>query len=169
MGLYEELCIKNDWIEIEETNRLPKFQPGLYINGKIFINSNLSETRKTEVLYEELAHHKLTYGNILDQSKDINRKFENYARRHGYEAALPLRIIVEAHNYGVSNLYELAEYVQLSEEYIVEILKHYKNKYGIGTHYGEYLITFDPLRVLNIKKYKKGGSLMKTENFKTNG
>ncbi|MCG1579472.1 ImmA/IrrE family metallo-endopeptidase [Staphylococcus epidermidis] len=152
MGLYEELCIKNDWIEIEETNRLPKFQPGLYINGKIFINSNLSETRKTEVLYEELAHHKLTYGNILDQSKDINRKFENYARRHGYEAALPLRIIVEAHNYGVSNLYELAEYVQLSEEYIVEILKHYKNKYGIGTHYGEYLITFDPLRVFKYKE-----------------
>lgn len=152
MGLYEELCIKNDWIEIEETNRLPKFQPGLYINGKIFINSNLSETRKTEVLYEELAHHKLTYGNILDQSKDINRKFENYARRHGYEAALPLRIIVEAHNYGVSNLYELAEYVQLSEEYIAEILKHYKNKYGIGTHYGEYLITFDPLRVFKYKE-----------------
>ncbi|MGZ9442974.1 ImmA/IrrE family metallo-endopeptidase [Staphylococcus epidermidis] len=152
MGLFEELCIRNDWIEIEETNRLPKFQPGLYINGKIFINSNLSETRKTEVLYEELAHHKLTYGNILDQSKDINRKFENYARRHGYEAALPLRIIVEAHNYGVSNLYELAEYVQLSEEYIVEILKHYKNKYGIGTHYGEYLITFDPLRVFKYKE-----------------
>ena len=150
--LYEELFIKNDWIEIEETNRLPKFQPGLYINGKIFINSNLSETRKTEILYEELAHHKLTYGNILDQSKDINRKFENYARRHGYEAALPLRIIVEAHNYGVSNLYELAEYVQLSEEYIAEILKHYKNKYGIGTHYGEYLITFDPLRVFKYKE-----------------
>ncbi|MBE7319101.1 ImmA/IrrE family metallo-endopeptidase [Staphylococcus epidermidis] len=152
MGLYEELCIKNDWIEIEETNRLPKFQPGLYINGKIFINSNLSETRKTEVLYEELAHHKLTYGNILDQSKDINRKFENYARRHGYEAALPLRIIVEAHNYGVSNLYELAQYVQLSEEHVLEILKHYKNKYGIGTHFGEYLITFDPLRVFKYKE-----------------
>jgi len=152
MGLYEELCIKNDWIEIEETNRLPKFQPGLYINGKIFINSNLSETRKAEVLFEELAHHKLTYGNILDQSKWINRKFENYARRHGYEAALPIRIIVEAHHYGVSNLYELAQYVQLSEEYIVEILKHYKNKYGIGTHYGEYLITFDPLRVFKYKE-----------------
>ena len=152
MGLFEELCIKNDWIEIEETNRLPKFQPGFYINGKIYINSNLSERRKAEVLYEELAHHKLTYGNILDQSKNINRKFENYARRHGYEAALPLRIIVEAHHYGVSNLYELAEYVQLSEEYIAEILKHYKNKYGIGTHYGEYLITFDSLRVFKYKE-----------------
>lgn len=152
MGLFEELCIKNDWIEIEETNRLPKFQPGFYINGKIYINSNLSETRKAEVLYEELAHHKLTYGNILDQSKWINRKFESYAKRHGYEAALPLRIIVEAHHYGVSNLYELAEYAQLSEEYVSDILEHYKSKYGIGTHYGNYAITFEPLRVFKYKK-----------------
>ncbi|RIN14676.1 ImmA/IrrE family metallo-endopeptidase [Staphylococcus warneri] len=152
MGLYEELCIKNNWIEIEETNRLPKFQPGFYINGKIYINSNLSETRKAEVLYEELAHHKLTYGNILDQSKWINRKFENYAKRHGYEAALPLRIIVEAHNYGVSNLYELAQYVQLSEEHVLEILEHYKQKHGIGTHYGNYSITFEPLRVYKLHR-----------------
>ncbi|WP_210130131.1 ImmA/IrrE family metallo-endopeptidase [Staphylococcus sp. GDX8P54P] len=151
MGLFEELCIKNDWIEIEETNRLPKFQPGFYINGKIYINSNLSETRKAEVLFEELAHHKLTYGNILDQSKDINRKFENYARRHGFEAALPLRIIVEAHNYGVSSLYELADYVQLSEKYIVEILGHYKQKHGLTTRYGKYVIQFEPLRVFEYK------------------
>ena len=152
MGLFEELCIKNDWIEIEETNRLPKFQPGFYINGKIYINSNLPETRKAEVLYEELAHHKLTYGNILDQSKWINRKFENYAKRHGYEAALPLRIIVEAHHYGVSNLYELAQYVQLSEEHVLEILEHYKQKHGIGTHYGDYSITFEPLRVYKLHR-----------------
>jgi len=152
LGLFEELCIKNDWIEIEETNRLPKFQPGFYINGKIYINNNLSETRKAEALYEELAHHKLTYGNILDQSKWINRKFENYARRHGYEAALPLRIIVEAYNYGVSNLYELAEYVRLSEEHVLQILEHYKNKFGIGTHYGDNVITFEPLRVYKLHK-----------------
>ncbi|MDK4214514.1 ImmA/IrrE family metallo-endopeptidase [Staphylococcus warneri] len=152
MGLFEELCIKNDCIEIEETNRLPKFQPGLYINGKIYINSYLSETRKAEVLYEELAHHKLTYGNILDQSKWINRKFENYAKRHGYEAALPLRIIVEAHNYGVSNLYELAQYVQLSEEHVLEVLEHYKQKHGIGTHCGDYAITFEPLKVYKYNK-----------------
>ncbi|MCH4384193.1 ImmA/IrrE family metallo-endopeptidase [Staphylococcus haemolyticus] len=157
MGLFEELCIKNDWIEIEETNRLPKFQPGFYINGKIYINSNLSETRKAEVLYEELAHHKLTYGNILDQSKWINRKFESYARRHGYEAALPLRIIVEAHHYGVSSLYELADYVQLSEEHVLEILEHYKQKHGIGTHYGDYSITFEPLRVFKYKKIDEKG------------
>lgn len=152
MGLYEELLIEHDYIEVKETDVMPSDLHGLWLNDLILINSNLSETRKAEVLFEELAHHKLTYGNILDQSKWINRKFESYARRYGYEAALPIRIIVEAHHYGVSNLYELAQYVQLSEEYIVEILKHYKNKYGIGTHYGEYLITFDPLRVFKYKE-----------------
>ncbi|MGZ2417160.1 uncharacterized protein DUF955 [Staphylococcus caledonicus] len=151
MGLYEELLIKHDYIDIRETDVMPNNLHGLWLDDIILINRNLSETRKAEVLYEELAHHKLTYGNILDQSKWINRKFENYARRHGYEAALPLRIIVEAHNYGVSNLYELAQYVQLSEKYIIEILEHYKNKFGIGTHYGDNVITFEPLRVFKYK------------------
>lgn len=120
------------------------------MNGKIYIRRNLSEVRKAEVLYEELAHHKLTYGNILDQSKWINRKFENYARRHGFISAVPLREIVEAYNYGVRNLYELSEYLQLSEEYILEAIEQYKKIYGIGTHYGEYSITFEPLRVFKL-------------------
>lgn len=147
MSRYEQLLAENEHIKIKDTHSLPDGYSGFYKDGIILIDKDLSETRKAEVLYEELAHHKLTYGNILDQSKWINRKFESYARRHGYEAALPLRIIVEAHHYGVSNLYELAEYVQLSEEHVLEILEHYKNKHGIYIHYGTYLIQFEPLRV----------------------
>ncbi|MBE7332937.1 ImmA/IrrE family metallo-endopeptidase [Staphylococcus haemolyticus] len=151
MGLYEKMLIEHDYIEVRETDVMPNDLHGLWLGDLILIKRNLSETRKAEVLYEELAHHKLTYGNILDQSKDINRKFENYARRHGYEAALPLRIIVEAHHYGVSSLYELADYVQLSEKYIVEILGHYKQKHGLTTRYGKYVIQFEPLRVFEYK------------------
>ncbi|MBC3134610.1 ImmA/IrrE family metallo-endopeptidase [Staphylococcus warneri] len=152
MSLYEDLVIKNMHIPIDDGIALKGNFEGFYDNGVILIDKNLPETRKAEVLYEELAHHKLTYGNILDQSKWINRKFENYAKRHGYEAALPLRIIIEAHHYGVSNLYELAQYVQLSEEHVLEILKHYKQKHGIGTHHGNYSITFEPLRVYKLHR-----------------
>lgn len=150
MGLYEKMLIEHDYIEVRETDVMPNDLHGLWLGDLILIKRNLSETRKAEVLYEELAHHKLTYGNILDQSKWINRKFESYARRHGYEAALPLRIIVEAHHYGVSSLYELADYVQLSEKYIVEILGHYKQKYGYSTRYGKYVILFEPLKVYKL-------------------
>nr|WP_249663661.1 ImmA/IrrE family metallo-endopeptidase [Staphylococcus pasteuri] len=150
--MYEDLVIKNRHIPIDDGIALKGDFEGFYDNGVILIDKNLPETRKAEVLYEELAHHKLTYGNILDQSQFNNRKFENYARRHGYESALPLRIIVEAHHYGVSNLYELAQYVQLSEEHVLEILEYYKQKHGIGTHYGDYSITFEPLRVYKLHK-----------------
>ena len=48
MGLYEDLCIANDNIEIKETSRLPNFQPGCYMNGEIFIKNNLPDTRKAK-------------------------------------------------------------------------------------------------------------------------
>ncbi|MDS3898504.1 ImmA/IrrE family metallo-endopeptidase [Staphylococcus hominis] len=152
MSRYEQLLTENEHIKIRDTHSLPDGYSGFYNDGIILIDKNLPETRKAEVLYEELAHHKLTYGNILDQSKWINRKFESYARRHGYEAALPLRIIVEAHHYGVSNLYELAEYVQLSEEHVLEILEYYKTKHGLTTRYDKYVIQFEPLRVFEYKE-----------------
>ncbi|MBO0927677.1 toxin [Staphylococcus sp. 30400_3112M30941] len=150
MSRYEKILIENDHIEVKDFVELPEGYTGFYSDGIVLIDNKLSETRKAEVLYEELAHHKLTYGNILDQSKWINRKFENYARRHGFISAVPLREIVEAYNYGVRNLYELSEYLQLSEEYILEAIEQYKKIYGIGTHYGEYSITFDPLRVFKL-------------------
>lgn len=146
MSRYEKILIENDHIEVKDFVELPEG----YSDGIVLIDNKLSETRKAEVLYEELAHHKLTYGNILDQSNFNNRKFENYARRHGFISAVPLREIVEAYNYGVRNLYELSEYLQLSEEYILEAIEQYKKIYGIGTHYGEYSITFEPLRVFKL-------------------
>ncbi|HDT6177831.1 TPA: ImmA/IrrE family metallo-endopeptidase [Staphylococcus aureus] len=152
MSNYEQLLMENQHIKIKDNVKLPKGYDGVCTDFIILIDKNLSETRKAEVLYEELAHHKLTYGNILDQSKFNNRKFENYARRHGFISAVPLREIVEAHNYGVQNLYELSEYLQLSEEYILEAIEQYKKIYGIGTHYGEYSITFEPLRVFKYKE-----------------
>ncbi|MBH4602990.1 ImmA/IrrE family metallo-endopeptidase [Staphylococcus aureus] len=152
MSNYEQLLMENQHVKIRDNVKLPIGYDGVCTDFVILIDKNLSETRKAEVLYEELAHHKLTYGNILDQSKWINRKFENYARRHGFISAVPLREIVEAYNYGVRNLYELSEYLQLSEEYILEAIEQYKKIYGIGTRYGEYSITFEPLRVFKLHR-----------------
>lgn len=156
MGMYEELLIYHDYIEVRETDVVPDNLPGLWLGDLILIKRNLSETRKTEVLYEELAHHKLTYGNILDQSTFNNRKFENYARRHGYENAISLTKIIDAYKYGVSSLYEFAEYVQLSEEHVYTVLQHYKNKFGLSTCHNGYLIRFEPLQVFKYKKLNEG-------------
>ncbi|MBV5138469.1 ImmA/IrrE family metallo-endopeptidase [Staphylococcus chromogenes] len=151
MGRYEELIISED-IDVEERSDFPSHQSGLYYEGKIYIKSNMSNAKKYETLLEELAHHKLTYGNILDQSQFNNRKFENYARRYSYETSMPLSGIVEAFKQGVHNLYELANFFEISEGHVLDCIEHYKKKYGTGTHCGNYSITFEPLRVFEVRR-----------------
>ncbi|MBV5190953.1 ImmA/IrrE family metallo-endopeptidase [Staphylococcus chromogenes] len=151
MGLYEETLIQHDYIEVREANVLPDGLDGVWLGDLMLIKRNLPERKKVEVLFEELAHNKLTYGDITDQKKFNNRKFENYARRYSYETSMPLSGIVEAFKQGVHNLYELANFFEISEGHVLDCIGHYKKKYGIGTHYGNYSITFEPLRVFEIK------------------
>ncbi|WP_353452871.1 ImmA/IrrE family metallo-endopeptidase [Staphylococcus coagulans] len=151
MGRYEEV-LKGCEVEVKETNRLPKGFDGWYQNGYIFIRPTLPEREKLQILYEELGHHKLTYGNILDQSQFNNRKFENYARRYSCETSMPLPDIIEAFKQGVHNLYELANFFGITEGFALDCIEHYKKKHGINTFIDDYLIEFEPLRVFKYKK-----------------
>lgn len=151
MGLYENLCIDYNYIPITETNMLPSFQSGSYINGEIFIKQSLSETTKAEVLSEEIAHHKLTWGNITDQTVFNHRKFEGYARRHAMEQVVSLSSIIEVSKHNCHNLYEIADFFEVSEDFVQQSIINLKKKYGLSTLYDDYLIQFEPLRVFEYK------------------
>lgn len=151
MSLYENLVIEHDYLKIRDVHALPSGYEGFYSDGYILIDKSIPNFRKAEVLFEELAHHKLTWGDITYQSQFNNRKFENYAKRAGFQAALPLRIIIEAYHYGISKLHELAEYVELSEEYIILVIEFYKKKYGLSTYFNGHVIKFEPLQVFEHK------------------
>lgn len=153
MGLYESLVNDCDF-EIIETEKLPSVYDGYYFNGKIFIKPNLSNARKYEILAEELAHHKLTYGNITDQTIFNNRKFEGYARRYAMEQIIPLRGIVDAFKHNCHNLYEMANFFEVSEGFVQQCIDNYKKRYGLSTLHNGYLIQFEPLRVFEYKKIK---------------
>lgn len=152
MSKYDEVMYQyHDEVFISDKFSLAGDFKGFYDNGVILVDRDVKGPQKLEILFEEIAHHKYTWGDITDQSKFNNRKFENYARRAGYQAALPLRIIIEAYHYGISNLHELAEYVELSEEYIIKVIDFYKKKYGLSTYYNGYVIKFEPLQVFEYK------------------
>ncbi|WP_330988701.1 ImmA/IrrE family metallo-endopeptidase [Staphylococcus pseudintermedius] len=142
---YEDLLIENENIDVIETSSLPYFQSGLYYEGTIYIKENMSDYKKHETLAEEIAHHKITYGNILDQSDMFNRKFELKARRLANESVITLQGLINAFNYGVQNLFELALYFEVSKGFVQDTLQHYKQKYGFRTRYGKYIIEFEPL------------------------
>ena len=147
MGKYEKLISKYNHLTIIETDMLPSFQSGIYFNNQIYINSNRSEAVKLETLAEEIAHHKLTYGDITDQSKFNNRKFEGYARRYAMEQIISLQGIVDAFKNDCHNLYEIASFFEVSESFVQQCIANYKKRYGLSTLYNGYLIQFEPLRL----------------------
>ncbi|WP_341775100.1 ImmA/IrrE family metallo-endopeptidase [Staphylococcus hyicus] len=147
MAKYEDLMIQNSHIPISDEYSLKRNFKGIYANGVILIDKNLSNAEKHEVIAEELAHYKYTYGNILDQSKILNRKFEKKARRQAYESVISIQGIIDAYEYGVHNLHDMSIFFEVTESFVQECIKHYKNKYGLQVKYGDYLIRFEPLTI----------------------
>lgn len=154
MNRYEKTLINNEHIIIKETNNLPDHLKGLYVDGLILLQENLTDAEKLEVLGEELAHHDISYGNIIDTDEMWKWKFEHKARRLGYEKIISLQNIVQAYQSGVHNQFELSNYLDVSEGYIDEALEHYQKKYGLSTWHEHYLIKFNPLQVFEYKEIK---------------
>ncbi|MGF0107077.1 ImmA/IrrE family metallo-endopeptidase [Staphylococcus hominis] len=151
MGKYEELIIQNNHLHICDSFELPGMFKGFYDNGVILIDKNLSNAKKLEILSEELAHHEITYGNILNVNDIQNKKYELKARRLSSERIITLKGIIDAFKHGVQNLYELANFFEVTEQFILETLDHYKKKHGYSVCCDGYIIQFEPLRVFEHK------------------
>ena len=121
---------------------------GLYCDGTIALNSDLTQTEKTCVLAEELGHHYTSYGNILDQSDASNRKQELRARAWAYNKQIGLLGLIRAYEHGCRNRFEIAEYLEVTEEVLEECLIFYRNKYGVCTNIDNYVVYFIPNLVI---------------------
>lgn len=119
---------------------------GLYIDQHIALNTDLNTTAERAcVLAEELGHHFTTYGIILEQAKSSeNRKQELRARLYGYNKLIGIYGIVSAYKVGCRNLYEMADHLDVTEEYLKEALDAYRSKYGVYTKVDNYVIYFEP-------------------------
>lgn len=86
---YEKLQLQNNEVPVKEMN-LSEVSglKGLYYNGNIAIEKNLTSAEKTCVLAEELGHHYTTTGNILDQQEVANIKQELHARTWAYNVSV---------------------------------------------------------------------------------
>lgn len=146
---YEQLAE----IAYEENIELIEFNfksgiKGLYSDNTIAISKKLeTSTEKKCVLAEELGHYYTTAGNILDMEDVSNRKQELAARKWSYEKLIPLSALIKALYSGCTNLFELADYLNVTEEFLKDALAHYESKYGLYTEFEDYCIYFNPLTV----------------------
>ena len=124
---------------------------GRIMGNRIAIRKDMTTTEKACTLAEELGHHETTVGNILDMSDSWNRKQERQARLNGYNRMIGLLGIVRAYEAGCQNQHEIAEFLNVTEEYLLECVECYRDKYGKMKSVDNYMIYFIPnLAVIKI-------------------
>ena len=118
---------------------------GLYIDGSIAIHSDLSSAQTADTLAEELEHHYTSYGNSLDQRDVECRKQERLARFRAYNRRIGLSGIIQGYRHHCRSRHELADCLDVSEEFLAEALECYREKYGLYVEVDGYVIQFDPV------------------------
>ena len=146
MTNYEKLLVEIEGmgIKVKEVDFNTNKECGYYCNNKILINSRLTCKQKYGVLAEELGHYHKTVGIIINQKNINNRKQELIARRWSYDKAVGLLGLIKAFEYGCKDRYEIAEYLDVTVDYLNEVLEYYASKYGVIHRIDNYIIYFSP-------------------------
>jgi len=146
MTQYETLLHEGENHKIQITEKDFKSDAkGLIKGNRIAIRKDIpTSIEKACVLAEELGHHYTTVGNILDQTKVMNRKQEYIARLWGYNRLIGLRGIIDAYENKCRDLHDMADYLEVTEEFLQEALTTYRSKYGLYTKIDNYIIYFEP-------------------------
>lgn len=150
---YEALLVDADCQGLIVKEKPLKYNNGRIKGNRIAIRKDIeTTTEKSCVLAEELGHHYTSVGNILDMSVVENRKQEQQARLWAYDKMIGLPGIIKAYKARrIESPIEMANYLDVTEEFLIEALNCYKSKYGPCVRLGHYYIMFEPLAV--IEKY----------------
>lgn len=117
---------------------------GLYCNGTVAIRQNMTTAEKSCVLAEELGHHYTTAGDILNQTDTENRKQELRARLWAYNNRIGLLGIIEAFKARRTAPDEMADFLEVSPEFLQEALECYRSKYSPHVKVDNYILFFEP-------------------------
>ena len=145
INTYEALLDEASDIGLTVKEKPLKYNNGRIKGSRIAIRQDITTTtEKSCVLAEELGHHYTSVGNILDMTSAANRKQERQARFWAYNKQIGLIGLVRAFEHGCQNRFEIAEYLEVTEEFLEECIECYRNKYGICKQVDNYMVYFVP-------------------------
>ena len=117
----------------------------LISDNKVAINTRAASTEKekTCALAEERGHFHTSAGNILDLSIQENQKQEYKARLWGYNNKIGLNGLIRAYEARKFTAEEIADYLNITEKYLMEAIECYHSKYGVYVILDNYAIMFE--------------------------
>ena len=143
--------IDDEKIKLIEDDLTSMNLKGLCIDNIIVMDKYIdTEAERRCVLAEEIGHYKTTSKVILDQSNIHNFKQEETARRWAVKHMIHPQDFIDAYKQGVNCRAELAEFLNVTEDFIEITINHFSKVHGECLAIDDYVIFFSPLWV-----YKK--------------
>ena len=141
---YTDLLIEatNEGLTVKE--KYLQAYDGRIKGNRIAIRRGIPAIKKACVLAEELGHKYTTYGDILGQCSVDEQKQEQRARLWAYNKMIGLQGIVSAYKNGCSSLHDMADFLEVTEEFLFEALNRYRGKYGCYATMDNYIVYFEP-------------------------
>jgi len=141
--MLEEAKLQN--IFIIENFKFKSNSKGLIHNDVIGLSDKIRTNKERScVLAEELGHYYMNTGDILNPKDLNNSKQEHLGRMYAYNRLIGLAGIVNAYKAGCQNQYEIAEFLNVTEDFLSNAILAYKNKYGTYTTIDNYVVYFIP-------------------------
>lgn len=146
-ALLDEACIEG--LVVKE--KPLQASDGRIKGNQIAIREDIkTTTEKACVLAEELGHHYTTVGNIIKLDTTQKRKQERQARLWAYNKMIGLHRLVKAYDHGCRSRHEIAEYLDVTEEFLEDCIECYRAKYGVSTTLGNHFILFVPNLMIGV-------------------
>ena len=145
---YDELLEAADDLGLIAKEKDLQAHDGLIRGRRVAIRQSISsQRRKACVLAEEIGHYFTSAGDIMDPTDAGSRKQERRARIWAHDVQVGLDGILAADAAGCRSVYEMADFLEVPEDFLIEAIGCYSERYGRGICYKGYRILFDPLEV----------------------
>lgn len=152
LNAYEELIDNASEDGLTVVEDAIQASDGLCVGDCIIIREDIpTVVKKADVTAEEIGHNKYTVGDITDQTVVDNRKQENRARFYAYNLRIGLSGLLKAFKAGCRTTDDIADFLNVSEDFLLEALERYRQVYGTGAMVDNYYIRFEPY--LSIQTY----------------
>jgi Zn-dependent peptidase ImmA (M78 family) len=125
-----EQRIIDEGIFVTESTRIPNSADGLFCKGNnkkvICLRSRMSSCRRLCTLAEEYGHAVTSWGDARSMDPAEMTRQEARAIAYAIELVVPLEKLYKAHDAGVRNAFECAEYLGVTEEFLAWVFAYYE-------------------------------------------
>lgn len=142
---YEDLLEHAQALDLQVKETALYGSKGRIKGNRIAIKKDIPTIKeKACILAEELGHYYTACIDIMDQANIINRKIELQGRAWAYNNQIGLLGLVDAYKAHCIDMHEVADYLNVTEEFLGEGIKYYRSKYGLYKAIDNYIIYFEP-------------------------